>query len=171
MPEPYFPFTLRLYAHTLHCLGDHNFTGLDLFYRIKDCWKGRDQPNDLLMRPLEPGLSHKIGEWCFDTLFDVEGDSESADKMYIKTLQPEDSIWFVGDVCEAARLSSFFGDAEPLKAMAARVRKIDDLYETDVLLLTWRKSEETCSDGAASNFPATHPKPYFMIGQKLDTVF
>jgi hypothetical protein len=42
MPELFFPFTLRVYTHTLHCLGNHNFTGLDLFYRIKDCWKGRD---------------------------------------------------------------------------------------------------------------------------------
>jgi len=128
MPELYFPFTLRLYAHTLHCLGDHNFTSLDLFYRIKDCWKCRDQPNDLLLRPMEPGLSLKIGEWCFDTLFDTEGASESAEKIYIETLEPEDLVWFVEQVCEAACL---FGEAEPLKAMAAQVRKIGALYDTD----------------------------------------
>lgn len=131
MPELYFPFTLRLYAHALHCLGDHNWTGLDLFYRIKDCWKGRDQPYDLLVRPLEPGLSLKIGEWCFDTLIASEGISASTDKPYMKTLDPEDFIWFVEDVCEAAGLSSFFGEATLLKKMAEQVRAIGALYDTD----------------------------------------
>jgi hypothetical protein len=69
---PHFGFTLRLWAHVLTCLADRNFTGLDLFYRIKDCWKERDQPHDLLLRPLQRGLSTKIGEWCFDSLFDLE---------------------------------------------------------------------------------------------------
>jgi len=73
MPSLHFPFTLRLYGHVLRCLRDHNFTGLDLFYRIKDCWKKRDTPHDLLLRPLERGLPFKIGEWCFATMFDVEG--------------------------------------------------------------------------------------------------
>jgi hypothetical protein len=131
MPEPYFPFTLRLYAHTLRCLGDHNFTGLDLFYHIKDCWKRRDEPHDLLLRPLEPGLSLKIGEWCFDTLFDTEGAGESSEKMYIKTLEAEDLFWFVDEVCRAARLSSFFGDAQLLNSMTAMVNKVDALYDKD----------------------------------------
>jgi hypothetical protein len=131
MPELYFPFTLRVYAHTLRCLGDHNFTGLDLFYWIKDCWKGRDEPNDLLLRPLEPGLSLKIGEWCFDTLFDGEGLSASSDKIYIKTLDPESFIWFVEEVCEAARLSSFFGEAKLLKDMAAQVSEVESLWDHD----------------------------------------
>jgi hypothetical protein len=60
MPSLYFPFTLRLYGHTLYCLSDHDFTGLDLFYRIKDCWKHRDTPNDLLLRPLGHRLINRI---------------------------------------------------------------------------------------------------------------
>jgi hypothetical protein len=56
-PSLYFPFTLRLYAHVLTCLRDNDFVGLDLFYRIKDCWKRRDTPHDLLVRPLEGGLA------------------------------------------------------------------------------------------------------------------
>jgi HNH endonuclease len=128
MSELYFPFTLRLYARTLLCLGDHNFTGLDLFYRIKDCWKHRDQPYDLLLSPLEPGLSLKIGEWCFDTLFDVEDVSPLSAKRYIRTLWPEDAFWFVGEVCEAARLSSFFGNAPLIKSMVATIRKTEALF-------------------------------------------
>jgi hypothetical protein len=46
-PLLYFSFTLPLYGHVLTCLRDHNFTGLDLFYSIRDCWKRRDTPSDL----------------------------------------------------------------------------------------------------------------------------
>jgi hypothetical protein len=130
MSSLHLPFTLRLYAHVLTCLTDHNFTGLDLFYRIKDCWKERDEPHDLLLRPLERGLSTKIAEWCFDTMFDVEGLSESMDRPYFKTLTGEALIWFVGDVVNAARrLESFAAESELLDRMAALITDIDDLYD------------------------------------------
>jgi hypothetical protein len=129
MPTIYVPFALRLHGHVLRCLCDHNFTGLDLFYRIKDCWKGRDEPNDLLLRPLVPGLSSKIGEWCFDTLFDIEGQSESIDQPYFKALDPENFLWFLEDVVEAARRFELFGDCELLTTMSAQINEIGALYE------------------------------------------
>jgi len=49
-PSLYFPFTLRLYGQVLTCLRDNNFAGLDLFYKIKDCWKRRDTPNHFVAR-------------------------------------------------------------------------------------------------------------------------
>jgi len=131
MPTLHFPFTLRLYGHVLHCLRDNNFTGLDLFYRIKNCWKGRDQPNDLLLRPLEPGLSFKIGEWCFDTLFDVASQSESMARPYFKNLSHEGFLWFLEDLGEAARLSELFGDTKILTEMAEQISEINDLYEAN----------------------------------------
>jgi hypothetical protein len=131
MPELHFPFTLRLYAYTLRCLGDPNFTGVDLFYWIKHCWKGRDEPHDLLLRPMEPGLSLKLGEWSFDTLFGDEDMSSSLDKVYIKTLHPENFIWFLDELCNAARLSSFFGETKLLEDMAAKVGEVEGLFEQD----------------------------------------
>ena len=130
MSSLYFPFTLRLYGHALRCLRDHNFTGLDLFYRIKDCWKRRDTPHDLLLRPLEQGLSFKIGEWCFATMFDVEGLSESMPRSYIAQLGAEERLWFLEDVVEAAKRSRLFDDGAPLlETIAARIKEIEDLYD------------------------------------------
>jgi hypothetical protein len=129
MPSLYFPFTLRLYGHVLRCLRDHNFTGLDLFYRIKDCWKKRDTPHDLLLRPLERGLPFKIGEWCFATMFDVEGVSESMTRPYTAQLSHEGLLWFLGDVAEAANRSQFFGDAQILQKIESKIKEIDDLYD------------------------------------------
>ena len=130
MPSLYFPFTLRLYGHVIYCLNDHNFTGLDLFYRIKDCWKQRDTPNDLLLRPLEHGLSFKIGEWCFNTLF-YEGTSESMPTPYFSQLKSEQLFWFVGDVVEAANCSQLFNDNKLLQDISGHVSRIDDLYGVD----------------------------------------
>jgi hypothetical protein len=129
MPLLYFPFTLRLHGHVLRCLRDHNFTGLDLFYRIKDCWKKRDEPHDLLLRPLERGLSFKIGEWCFATMFDVEGLSESITQPYVAELGHEELLWFLEDVVEAANLSELFDNGQILQTIASRIKEIDDLYE------------------------------------------
>lgn len=129
MPSPYFPFTLRLYGYVLYRLSDHNFTGLDLFYRIKDCWKGRDEPTDLLLRPLVPGLSYKIGEWCFDAMFNLESQGESTSKPYFKTLDPEDFMWWLEDVIEAACHSELFGDSDLISAIIAQTNEINNLYD------------------------------------------
>jgi hypothetical protein len=130
-PSLYFPMTLRLYGYVLTCLRDHNFTGLDLFYRIKDCWKRRDTPNDLLLRPLEQGLSYKIGEWCFACMLDAELPYSSKPKPYYKYLDKEDFLWFLEDVVEAARLSGLFQSEELLNNITRRTTEIDALYDTD----------------------------------------
>jgi hypothetical protein len=129
MPSLHFPLTLRLYGHVLCCLRDNDFVGLDLFYRIKDCWKRRDTPHDLLLRPLEHGLSFKIGEWCFATMFDVEGHSESMPRPYFAALGHEAFLWFLYDVVEAANLSKLFGNIQILQTIASRIKEIGDLYE------------------------------------------
>jgi hypothetical protein len=97
----YEAFLFRLYGYTLSKLVDGNFVGLDLFYRIKDCWKGRDTPSDLLFRPNPKGLSYKIGEWCFDHMTATEDIGESAVKPYYLQLGPEDLLWFVDEFVEA----------------------------------------------------------------------
>jgi hypothetical protein len=129
--SPYFPFTLRLYGHVLTCLRDNNFAGLDLFYRVKDCWKRRDTPNDLLLRPLERGLSVKVGEWCFETMFDIDWKSESMKKPYYKQLGKEELLWFLDDTAQAARLSGFFAEDALVTAIATRVNEIDALLASD----------------------------------------
>ena len=130
-PSLYFPFTLRLYGYVLTCLSDGNFTGLDLFYHIKDCWKQRDTPNDLLLRPLEQGLSVKIGEWCFQDMVEVESGSASKAKPYFTYLDKEDFLWFLQDLVEAARLSGFFKGEPLLDAMPTRLNEIDALFASD----------------------------------------
>jgi hypothetical protein len=142
MVQLYFPFTLRLYGHVLHCLNDHNFTGMHLFYRIKDCWKRRDTPHDILVKPLKEGLSFKIGEWCFDTLFDIENQYDGTDRPYFDRLGPEDLFWFLEDVDEAAKLSEYFGQGKVLDELRTLVREIGELYASDEAGY-WRQLERT----------------------------
>ena len=119
---------MRLYSYVLTSLNDGNFTGLDLFYHIKDCWKRRDTPNDLLLRPVEQGLSARIGEWCFQDLVEVESPSASKAKTYYKSLGKEDFPWFLKEVVEGARLSGFFSGEPLLDAIATRINEIDSLF-------------------------------------------
>ena len=129
--QSYFPFTLRLYARVLCLLGDGNFTGLDLFYGIKDCLKGRDEPKDLLLKPLEIGLPYKIGQWCFDSMFDIEGHSASMTKKYYAELDNEGFVWFIEDLIEACRLSGQFKGDSLLSSMKDRTDLTGELYDRD----------------------------------------
>ena len=131
MPTLYFPFTARLQGHMLACLCDHDFVGMDSFYRIKDCWKGRDVPRDLLFRPLERGLPLKIGEWCFDTLFDVDEKSELMKRPYFSGLGHEGFLWFLEDVVEAAKRAYCCDHKDALDDLAAHLNTIPDLLAGD----------------------------------------
>jgi hypothetical protein len=131
MHQTYFPFTLRLYGHVLRCLRDHNFTGLDLFYRIKDCWKERETPHELLLKPLERGLTYKIGEWCFEMLFDLAGKSESCEESYAAGLGREDLTWFLEDVMQAVKRSGVLADDSSCEKIDALLKEIEVLYEND----------------------------------------
>lgn len=140
MVQLYFPFTLRIYGHVLNCLSDHNFTGMQLFYRIKDCCKCRDIPYDLLLKPLQQGLAFKIGEWSFDTMFDPDNEHDGTDKPYFARLVAEDLLWFLEDVGKAAEQSQCFGQAGSLDALNRHVRAI--VSDTDEESY-WRHLERT----------------------------
>jgi hypothetical protein len=131
MPSTYFPLTLRLYAYVLRCLSNHNYTGLDLFYHVKDCWKHRDTPHDLLVKPLERGLSFKIGEWCFNQMFDADGWLAWETRPFFKQLEREDFLWFLEDVVEASHRSEFFGKSDILEAMKTCIDDIGNLYDAN----------------------------------------
>ena len=158
-PSLYFPFTLRLYGHVLTCLRDNDFVGLDLFYRIKDCWKRRDTPHDLLLRPLERGLSVKIGEWCFDTIFDVDGYSESMPKPYYKVLGKEGFLWFLDDVVEATNVCGLSRKERLLDVMATRINEIGALLDSDegASLCARNVGKRSLAPYSASPNPATLP--------------
>jgi hypothetical protein len=98
---------------------------------LPDQGKRRDTPNDLLLRPLEQGLPVKIGAWCFRTMFDLEGQSESMTKPYFKQLGKEDFLWFLDDVVEAARLSRFFKEEALLNVIGTRINNIDALLASN----------------------------------------
>ena len=83
------------------------------------------------MKPLEKGLSYKIGEWYFNTMLDpVVGTSESMSKPYIATLENEDIVWFLEDLINAAKSSGLFGPAT-LEPIAAHTNELDRLYDSD----------------------------------------
>jgi hypothetical protein len=79
--------------------------------------------------PLERGLAFKIGEWCYATMFD--GMSESM--RYIEELGPEERLWFLNDVVEAAELSGLFDSEGSLQAIVLLVKEIESPYDLNDL--------------------------------------
>src|SRR5665213_494676 len=86
------------------------------------------RPRDPLLVQVPAGLPTKIGEWCFDTMFDLEGRSESRTKPYHASLPAEDLMWFLQDVVEAAQISNLFDASDLLKTIAAYIDEIGALY-------------------------------------------
>jgi hypothetical protein len=60
---------LKLHAFGLAQLHDPNWTGMDMFDRLKQHTRGRTEPHDLLRRTLKNGLLYYIGTWLFEDFF------------------------------------------------------------------------------------------------------
>jgi hypothetical protein len=121
-------FLFRLYGYTLSKLVDGNFVGLDLFYRIKDCWKGRDTPSDLLFRPTPQGLSYKIGEWSFDYM-SATADIGQSDKPYYLQLGPEDLLWFVDEFVNALIRAGASSESPLIVECSSILEKVNQLFD------------------------------------------
>jgi hypothetical protein len=122
-------FLFRLYGYTLSKLVDGNFVGLDLFYRINDCWKERDTPSDILLRPNPKGLSYKIGEWSFDNMTATEDIGESALKPYYLQLGPEDLFWYVDEFVNALISAGAHSDNPLIVECRSVLEKADQLFD------------------------------------------
>ncbi len=167
----YFPFVIRLYGFTLFCLCDGNFTGMDLFYHIKDCVKGREDPHNLLFNPLEKGLAFKLAEWSFEKMFEI--DEESGISPYMESLDNENFIWFLSDFFEAASQSGCFKNVSLIKKILGEIEEIGSLYETNETTY-WRKVKrsgrislidqlneflDSCSDEELANMRGLYAYP------------
>ena len=125
------PFLLRLHSHTLSKLLDGNYTGLDLFYHVKDCWKKRDTPHDILLKPLDRGLPYKIGQWCFREMSDPENVGASTGIPYYQELSAENLFWFLEDLVEAMIRAGVSSEDELVQRFKAASGQSDKLFERD----------------------------------------
>jgi hypothetical protein len=57
---------LKLHAFGLNQLHDPNWTGMDMFDRVKQHTRGREQPTTMLFKTLRHGLLYHLGLWLYE---------------------------------------------------------------------------------------------------------
>jgi hypothetical protein len=115
------PATLKLHAFGLQRLHDPNWTGLDLYDRIKQHVRGRIEPTNLLRSVIPEGLLYHLGLWLFEDYFESDDLLHVADQEY--------QAWFLEDLVEMLAKAGVPRSAPPVRRLAAFLQKFDEAYE------------------------------------------
>ncbi len=123
MDRIYTPLALKLHAYGLTNLHDPNWTGCDLFDRLKQHVRGRVEPFDLLYKTLNNGLLYHLGLWIQEDYFD-------SDHYLIATLKDEYRAWYLEDIVEAIiKFENNSKKTESIQDAQKLLEKIDALYD------------------------------------------
>ncbi len=110
---------LKLHAFGLGRIHDPNWTGLVLFYYVKDHWKELEKPFDLLLKTHRQGLLYKIGLLLFREYFlEIE---------HPESLSVEYRYWYLADLVELLTASGANISECPLKRAIDLVAQIDSI--------------------------------------------
>jgi hypothetical protein len=123
MSNVYGPFALKLHAFGLEHVHDPNWTGMELYDRLKQHLRGRVEPVGLLYEPLEQGLPFWLGRWLFE---DFISDAHFED------LDAEHQAWFVEDLRKMMRRHRVPGAKHAERAAAAISNRIDRRFEESI---------------------------------------
>lgn len=114
---------LKLHAFGVTQLHDPNWTGMELFDRLKQHTRGRVEPTSLLFKTLQKGLLYHIGLWLYEDYIISD--------VHRMSLGGEYRLWYLEDLLELLQSASVPQD-DTLVAKARRlVEKVDALYAAD----------------------------------------
>ncbi|HCZ9044009.1 TPA: HNH endonuclease [Vibrio alginolyticus] len=113
--------SLKLFAYGIKNLHDPNWTGMILYDRLKQHVRGKVEPYDLLLKPLEKGFSYYLGQWIFEEYFSHE---------HVEYLHGEYKYWFIIDFCELIENHNL-NNCSNYEQLKLEVKKISDLYTND----------------------------------------
>jgi hypothetical protein len=114
---------LKLHAFGLTQLHDPNWTGLDMYYHIKEHMKHRVQPYDLLQKTLRHGLLYYIGKWLFEDFFFSD--------TYRMGLGGEYRLWYLEDLLKMLALGGTDCNNDLFKQVTSFVEETNALYVED----------------------------------------
>lgn len=160
MDKIYTPLALKLHAYGLSNLHDPNWTGCDLFDRLKQHVLGRIEPVDMLYKTLENGLLYHLGLW-------IQEDYFQNDYHFLEyELKDEYRAWYLEDTVEAIiKFDKKFLKSKSIENAKNLLIKIDDLYNVanDKKYFNFLDSEEgieqiiTCYDNIYNKFVSILP--------------
>jgi hypothetical protein len=115
------PIALKLHAFGLTQLHDPNWTGSELFERLKQHTRGRIQPNDLLQRTLQQGLLFQIGRWLLEDYFISDSHRFS--------LGGEYRLWYLEDLLQLLESAGVSAQAPLITEALSTTGEINAMYE------------------------------------------
>lgn len=122
MTDTFTPVALKLHAFGLNLLQDPNWTGMNLFDKIKQHVRGRIQPFELLRKPIERGLPYQLGCWFFEELFDAD---------YAESLKDEYLLWHLDDLVGFITFHNATNTSSTVDPAIQLIKRIDEIYEHD----------------------------------------
>lgn len=114
-------FALKLHAHGLSLLHNPNWTGCELYDRLKQHVRGREAPVEMLYKTLKEGLLFHLGLW-------IQEDYLNED--YIVELDDEYKVWYLADILQAAKeFDPTYANSSSFKKTKKLLKKIDKLCD------------------------------------------
>jgi hypothetical protein len=125
MPTPKLrtSIALKLHAYGLTQLHDPNWTGMDLFDRVKQHTRGQEEPTTLLFRTIPNGLLYHIGLWLLDDFI--------INDTYRMSLGGEYRLWYLEDLIEMLASAGVQTDHPSMVEASETVAEISALYHQD----------------------------------------
>jgi hypothetical protein len=121
MENIFVPLALKLHAYGLSQLHDPNWTGGDLFDRVKQHVRGRVEPVNMLYKTLENGLLFHLGLWIQEEYFENDN--------HLYELENEYKAWYLADVVEAVvKYDQKYDNSKSVQNARTLIAEIDDLY-------------------------------------------
>lgn len=121
MNNLYGTVALKIFGYGIQNLHNPNWTGMFLYDQVQNHLKGYYEPSELLLKPLERGVSYYLGTWIFEEYFSPER---------LEDLHGEYAVWFLEDFCEMVNFHGLQHEI-PTKGAESLLSYIRSLYEQD----------------------------------------
>ena len=131
--------SLKLFSFGIQKLHDPNWTGMDLYDKIKQHVRQRTEPKNLLFKTLKDGLLYYLGNWIYEEyLIHLEGNEE-----YIE-LEGDYLLWYLEDYLAFLIDSGVDENDDLIKVSFEELENFNNLFvedESKYYELLFEKSE------------------------------
>jgi len=117
------PLALKLYSYGLQQLHDPNWTGIELYDRLKGHLRGRTEPVELLWKTIPNGLLYHLGLWFYEAYV--------LDDEFILSLEGEYRTWYLEDLLGAIVALGARENQKAIKSVVGSLERIWRLYDED----------------------------------------
>ena len=122
--------SLKLYAFGINKLHDPNWTGLDMFYLVKDLLRDDSNDHEFLYTTMKEGLLFQLGKCFYDMYFNHSRLNEE-DFMNTFEIRGEHLLWYLEDFINLLIDLGVSKDNVSINSLQTSLEKVFSVYEDD----------------------------------------